>query len=76
MIITEKIQALQSWLQENRPDKESKKPYFITEKVDGYYHLPKDALIERGLMELGQPYSIVIYVKGISIEIESKDFDE
>lgn len=76
MIITEKIQALKSWIQENRPDKDSTKPYFIeTIGEDGSYSLPKDALIEKGLMELEQPYSIVIDVKGVSIEVESKYFE-
>jgi|DEB0MinimDraft_6_1074348.scaffolds.fasta_scaffold04469_2 hypothetical protein len=77
MIITEKIQNLKIWLQENRLDKESTKPYFIeSENDDGSYSLPQDALIEKGLKELNQPYSIVIDVNGVSIEVESKYFEE
>jgi len=75
MILTSEINKLKDWIEENRPDKDSAKPYFIEiENEDGSYLLPKDALIEKGLMELEQPYSIVIDVKGVSIEVESKYF--
>jgi len=43
---------------------------------DGAYILPEDKLIEQGLKELEQPYSIVLDVKGVSIEVESKYFEE
>ena len=77
MIITNEILGLETWIQENRPDKESEKPYFIEEiSEDGAYILPEDKLIEQGLKELEQPYSIVIDVKGVSIEVESKYFEE
>lgn len=77
MIITDQIINLKDWIEANRPDKESKKPYFIEEmSEDGAYILPEDKLIEQGLKELEQPYSIVIDVKGVSIEVESKYFEE
>jgi hypothetical protein len=77
MILTSEINNLKDWIESNRPDKESEKPYFIEEmSEDGAYILPEDKLIEQGLKELEQPYSIVIDVKGVSIEVESKYFEE
>ena len=77
MILTSEINNLKDWIEANRPDKESEKPYFIEEmSEDGAYNLPEDKLIEQGLKELEQPYSIVLDVKGVSIEVESKYFEE
>ena len=77
MILTSEITNLKDWIESNRPDKESEKPYFIEEMSEGgAYILPEDKLIEQGLKELEQPYSIVIDVKGVSIEVESKYFEE
>ena len=72
MIVTSKIQALKSWVNENRPDKESKKPYFLTVKdEDGNYQLPNNDLIKKGLKELKQNFKIVTDIEGVSVEIES-----
>ena len=77
MIITNETQNLKDWIEANRPDKDSTKPYFIEQmSEDGAYILPEDKLIEQGLKELDQPYSIVLDVKGVSIEVESKYFEE
>ena len=75
MIVVTEISNLTYWVNENRPDKESNKPYFMADEVEGGYQIQQDALIEKGLKELNQPYSIVIDVNGVSIEVESKYFE-
>ena len=73
MIIVTEIDQLIEWLQENRADKESGKPYFIPIEVEGGYELPNDSLIRVGLDELSMPFKIVHMIEGISIEIDSQD---
>jgi hypothetical protein len=76
MIITSEINNLKDWIEANRPDKESNKPYLIEEmSEDGAYILPEDKLIEQGLSELNQEFSIVHHIRGISVILESKYFE-
>lgn len=49
MIIVQKIDDLENWIEENRPDKESNKPYFIPIVMADGFVLPKDQLILKGL---------------------------
>ena len=75
MIITKSIEKLSDWIVINRTDQNSLKPYFIpTVNKDGNYELPNDALIEKGLREIGQDYTFISIVKGVSVEIDSVDF--
>ena len=74
MIIVNEIANLEQWLQENRPDKESKKPYFLSKENNGAFELPEEELIEKGLIELKQPYKVVREIKGISVELDSDYF--
>lgn len=76
MIITSEINELKDWIEVNRPDKESTKPYFIEyNNEDGDYILPENKLIEQGLKELNQEFSIVYEIRGVSVVIESKYFE-
>jgi hypothetical protein len=76
MIIADKIDGLEAYCQENRKDKDSKIPYFIADEVNDEFVLPEDSLIEAGFKELKLPYSLVIEIRGKTIELESAIFDE
>ncbi len=77
MIITPEITALTQWCEENRGDKESKKPYFIAREVDGKYHLPEDYLIEKGLNELKLTYLKLVTVSGAQLAFSNNpDYNE
>ena len=76
MIIVNEISALKDWLDENRPDKDSEKPYFLEiQDEDGNYQLPENVLIEKGLNELGIDYTLVTNIKGVYVELSSNDFE-
>jgi len=75
MIVLSEIEKITAWVNENRPDKESEKPYFMANEVEGVFEMQEDPLIEKGLKELGIDYKIVSEIKGISVELESKYFN-
>lgn len=76
MIIVEDIAALKVWLDENRHDKDSPKPYFLeVQDNDGNYQLPEDRLIEKGLSELNIDYTLITNIKGVYVELSSNDFE-
>tara|TARA_R110000868_G_scaffold21064_1_gene88013 strand:- start:22 stop:258 length:237 start_codon:yes stop_codon:yes gene_type:complete len=70
MIFATEIIELVDWVNANRPDQDSDKPYFEYIEVQGGYELPEDDLIEQGLSELNQSYSVVFEVRGHQFEIE------
>jgi len=76
MIIVQDISELTTWISENRPDKDSEKPYFLEiQDEDGNYQLPEDRLIEKGLSELNIHYTLIINIKGVYVELSSNDFE-
>ena len=76
MIIVNEISALKDWLNENRLDQESEKPYFLEiQDEDGNYQLPEDRLIEKGLSELNIDYTLITNIKGVYVELSSNDFE-
>ena len=70
MIFAADITGLNDWIENNRPDNDSDKPYFDYIEVEGGFELPEDALIEQGLNELNLSYSVVFEVRGHQFEIE------
>lgn len=72
MILTESIEVLIEWVNENRPDRTSKKPYFLSTRVDDGYEIPDVPLVIEGLKALQQPYTVITMVHGVQIEIDSK----
>jgi len=75
MIYLKSTTELNKWIANNRPDKGSDKPYFVANQVEDGYEIPENGLIERGLNELGIDYTFLINIRGINIEIESKDLE-
>ena len=76
MIIVNNISELTTWLNENRPDQESEKLYFLEiQDEDGNYQLPEDRLIEKGLSELNIDYTLITNIKGVYVELSSNDFE-
>lgn len=76
MIIVNEISALKDWLNENRLDQESEKPYFLEiQDEDGNFQLPEDRLIEKGLSELNIDYTLITNIKGVYVELSSNDFE-
>lgn len=73
MILVSEIDSIMSWVDENRPDQESEKPYCIPVEVDGGYELPNDDLIKTGLVELGIPFNVIVIVDGVSFKIPSNE---
>lgn len=76
MIIVESITALTDWVQENRADPESGKPYFRPVKVEGGYSIDEDSLIMSGINELKIPYSKIYEFNGVSFTVDSELFNE
>lgn len=70
MIFITEIESIIDWVNENRPDKESDKPYFNSIEVEGGYELPEDGLIEKGLDELNLNYFIIRDIKGVIVKVE------
>jgi hypothetical protein len=76
MIIVTEIGQLIEWLQQNRNDKESGKPYFIPIEVEGSYSIDEDSLIMRGINDLNIPYSKIYDFNGVSFTVDSELFNE
>jgi hypothetical protein len=70
MIFTSEIEEIVDWVNANRPDKESDKPYFEADQVDGGYELPEDGLILKGLDELNLNYFINRDINSVMVQVE------
>lgn len=70
MIFITEIEAIEDWVNANRPDKDSDKPYFEVNQVDGGYELPEDGLILKGLDELNLNYFINRDINSVMVNVE------
>lgn len=69
MILVTDITGITEYCQANRRDQDSQIPYFIAIETDGFFELPNDSLIEKGLSALSIPYKRVELINGVSVEI-------
>ena len=70
MIFITEIEAIVDWVNANRPDQDSDKPYFDAVKVEGGYELPEDDLILNGLDELNLNYFIIRDINSVMVKVE------
>lgn len=70
MIFVTEIEDIVNWVNLNRPDQDSEKPYFEEKQVDGVYELPEDHLILKGLEELGLTYFIIRDINSVMVQVE------
>jgi hypothetical protein len=70
MIFITEIEAIVDWVNENRPDQDSDKPYFEAKQVDGGHELPEDGLILNGLDELNLNYFIIRDIESVMVRVE------
>lgn len=70
MIFITEIEAIENWVNANRPDQDSDKPYFESKQVDGGYELPEDHLILKGLDELDLNYFIIRDINTVTVQVE------
>jgi hypothetical protein len=74
MIVLSQVDALIEWLEDNRTDKFSTIPYVRPKAIEGGYELPEDALIVKGLDELGVSYLRTYDFNGHQFTVDSELF--
>jgi hypothetical protein len=70
MIFITEIDAIVNWVNANRADQDSDKPYFEAKQVDGGYEIPEDHLILNGLNELNLSYFIIRDINSVMVQVE------
>lgn len=64
---------IDSYIKENRTDKDSEKPYYVMEETDGMAVLPNDKLIVEAIKATQTPYTLVFEIDGRTMQIDSAD---